>query len=93
MRPNNGELYEDWCYRARMYEHGIAMQRIAKGENVEIVLEEMSQRLLRKLIHPLYEITETEFDINFNKEKSKLEYKENYLNKMNPVADHVDRDS
>lgn len=92
MRATEGELYEDWCNRARMFELGVAMQRIACGESADAVLEEMSQRLLNKLMHHLHELALTEVEINFDKEKSKLEYKENYLNKVNPAADHVQQE-
>lgn len=92
MRSTEGEFYEEWCTRARMYELGVAMQRIALGESRELVLEEMSQRLLKKLMHPLYELAQSEVKIDFDKEKSKLEYQENYLDKVSPVADHVQQE-
>ncbi len=93
MKPNQDELYEDWCYRARMFEHGVAMQRIAHGESIEIVLEEMSNRLLAKMMHPLFEIAKDEIIDDYDPVKSREEYKKLYLDKVRPVADHVVVDS
>lgn len=92
MRPENGELFEDWCYRARMFEHGVAMQRIAQGENIDIVLEEMSKRLLSKIIHPIYDLLKNDNLSQYDAEQSKNEYKRLYLDRVSPVADHVQFD-
>ena len=54
MKPNPDESYESWCQRVKMYEHGFALQRLAKGENIEIIMEDMSRRIEEKLLHPLY---------------------------------------
>jgi hypothetical protein len=92
MKPNDNELYEEWCYRARMFEHGVAMQRIAQGEDVELVLEEMTKRLLSKMMHPLFDLAKEEIVNDYDPVKSREEYKRLYLDKMNPVADHVIND-
>ncbi len=92
MKPNDNELYEEWCYRARMFEHGVAMQRIVQGEDVELVLEEMTKRLLSKMMHPLFDLAKEEIVNDYDPVKSREEYKRLYLDKMNPVADHVIND-
>ena len=92
MNPYHNELFEDWCFRARMYEHGIAMQRIAQGEDPGLVLEEMSKRLLAKMLHPIYKILEDEVIENYNPIKSQDEYKDAYFKKYSRVADHVIKD-
>ena len=92
MKPNNGELYEEWCYRARMFEHGVAMQRIAQGEAVELVLEEMTRRLLSKMMHPLFDLAKEEIVNEYDPVKSREEYKRLYLDKVGPRADHVSND-
>jgi hypothetical protein len=53
MRRNPNESYESWCQRVRMYEHGLALQRPAKGENIEIIMQDMARRIEEKLLHPL----------------------------------------
>lgn len=92
MKPSNNELYEEWCYRARMFEHGVAMQRIAQGEDVELVLEEMTTRLLAKMMHPLFGLAKEEIVNDYDPVKSREEYRRLYLDKMSPVADHVIND-
>ena len=91
MKKLKEESYEIWADRVRMYEHGYAMQRIALGENIEKVLEEMANRILEKLLHPLYgEIKEATAQ-NYDAEKSKSEYQEKYLKiRGGPVADQID---
>lgn len=90
MRPHEGESYESWAERAKMYEHGVALQRIATGEDPEKVMEEMSRRLMEKLLHPLYTIIREQNKTEYDSEKSKQEYAEKYLKHRTPVADHVE---
>jgi len=54
MKPNPDESYESWCQRVKMYEHGHALQRLAKGEAIENIMQDMSRRIEEKLLHPLY---------------------------------------
>ena len=90
MRKNPDESYEAWADRAKMYEHGRALQRIAEGKPVEEVLEEMSRRLVQKLMHPIYDIIHNTVTTEIDIEASRKEYAEKYLNKRQPVADHVE---
>jgi hypothetical protein len=53
MKPNPDESYESWCQRVRMYEHGLALQRLARGDNIEIIMQDMARRIEEKLLHPL----------------------------------------
>jgi hypothetical protein len=54
MRRNPDESYESWCQRVRLYEHGLALQRLAKGEAIEIIMQDMARRIEEKLLHPLF---------------------------------------
>jgi glutamyl-tRNA reductase len=54
MKPNPDESYESWCERVRLYEHGHALQRLARGENIEVIMQDMSRRIEEKLLHPLF---------------------------------------
>ena len=92
MRKNPDESYEAWADRAKMYEHGRALQRIAEGKPVEEVLEEMSRRLVQKLMHPIYDSIYNTAHVEYDIEASKKEYAEKYLNNQQPVADHVEGD-
>jgi glutamyl-tRNA reductase len=90
MKYNPEETYEKWAERVRMYEQGHAMQRIAKGESTDVVLEEMARRIMEKLIHPIIkhiqEVKVTEFDTGAES------YRKNYIEKFGPKADHIVED-
>jgi len=88
MRYDPKESYERWIERVRQYEYGRSLQRIAKGDPVEQVLEEMSKRITDKTLYPILKAIK-DIPTNYDAEKSKKEYEENYLNKTKPVADHV----
>ena len=90
MRQREGESYEDWAKRVQMYEHGWAMQRIAEGDSVDSVLEDMSNRITQKLLHPLYKEISKSIVSTYDAEASKKEYEEKYLKYRTPVADHIE---
>ena len=90
MKQREGESYEDWAKRVQMYEHGWAMQRIAEGNTVDSVLEDMSKRITQKLLHPLYKEISKSIISTYDAEAGKKEYEEKYLKYRTPVADHVE---
>jgi len=90
MKPKDGESYQDWIERARMYEHGVALQRIAQGQDPIKVMEDMSRRLMDKMLHPLYKAVSQSALTEFDAEQNRRNYEEHYLKNRKPVADHVD---
>ena len=54
MRYDPNEDYGKWVERVRCYEYGLALQRMAQGEPLEQVVEEMGRRITDKLLHPLF---------------------------------------
>lgn len=90
MKPKEGESYESWVERARMFEQGLAMQKIAEGQDIDTVLEEMSRRLMDKLLHPIYKEIRESYKTDFDIDQSRRNYEEKYLNNRSLVADHVD---
>jgi len=88
MKYNAEESYKQWIERVHQYEFGRSLQRIANGDPVEQVLEDMSRRIVDKCLYPILK-TIRDVPTNYDAEKSKKEYQENYLNKHKPVADHV----
>jgi glutamyl-tRNA reductase len=88
MLPN--ETYQEWAERVELFERGRAMQRIADGENVEEVLDEMGKRLMNKLMHPVIKAIKESSVNPYDFDEGKKRYEENYLNKYGNVADHVD---
>ena len=91
MRIKPGESLESWANRVQQYEYGYALQRIAEGQNIDIVFESMAMRIQQKLMHPVLIALKTK-PVEFDVEVSKKAYKEAYLNKNSPKPDHVNED-
>jgi glutamyl-tRNA reductase len=90
IRLQPGETYDSWTSRVQIHELLIAKQKIAKGIPIDRVLEDMSKNIVKKLLHPLIKLL-TNTPINMSEfEASKKAYEENYINKTDRVADHVD---
>lgn len=53
MRKDPNESIEDWAERVRKYELGYALQQIAKGSDINLVLEAMALRIQNKVLHPI----------------------------------------
>ena len=88
MKPLPDESYESWCKRVEMFEHGNAMMQIAQGRDVETVMEQMSRRMMDKLLHPLFRAIKESNNIVYNSEESKQSYLDK-MKKRGEVADHV----
>jgi glutamyl-tRNA reductase len=91
MKYREGESFDDWANRVSMFEKGHALQRIANGEPIEQVLEDMSRRITSKLLHPIHKtITES---VPKTTPEQLAESKQRYEEMMKSVgqaADHVD---
>jgi glutamyl-tRNA reductase len=92
MRININETFESWVNRVSMFEKGHAMKRIAQGENAETVMEDMSNRITKKLMHPILKAIDQQIMSNFDSVQSNKEYQEKMKN-VAKAADHVDMDS
>lgn len=89
MRVNEGESYESWCERVRMFEHGWAMQEIAQGKDVNETLEKMARRITDKLLHPIFTAMRN-VPVTDDAEAGKRSYEEKYLKHNSPKADQVE---
>lgn len=89
MRVREGESYESWCERVRMYEHGWAMQQIAEGKDPEKILEQMARRITDKLLHPIFTSLRNTSEV-YDVEAGRKAYEEKYLKNNAPKADQVD---
>ena len=89
MRRLDGESYENWVERVRLFEQGYALQRIAKGDDHETIAEEMSIRMMDKLMNPVYKAIRNSKVNTFDAEKSRQIYYDKYLSKHTPKSDHV----
>jgi hypothetical protein len=89
IKQEKDETYESWADRARIFEHNIAIKRIAKGDDIHIVLDQMSNKLMQKLLNPIYSALKTS-NSTYDNIVSRAEYKRIYLDKNKPNADQVD---
>lgn len=53
MRKDPNESMEDWAERVRKFELGFALQQLAKGQDVNVVMEAMAMRIQQKILHPV----------------------------------------
>jgi glutamyl-tRNA reductase len=91
MRINPGETFESWAKRVQQYEYGYALQQIAKGQDVNVVMEAMSARIQQKMLHPVLQaMRENTGPVDM--EASKKAYEEAYLKNNSLKADHVSDD-
>lgn len=52
----NHQNYEEWVMLVGLSEKERAKKKLAQGEPIEQVLEEMSERIKKKLMHPLIKL-------------------------------------
>jgi len=88
MRKRQNETIEAWFERARQHEIQLALEKL-HDNNIDLVLEEMSKRLIAKLLHTCIETIKSNNKITYDSSKSVQSYKNNYLNKVKLVADHM----
>jgi hypothetical protein len=72
-----------------MFENGHALQRLANGEDIDKVLEDMARRITEKLIHPIIKEIDKMVVDDYDPVASKKRYEENYLQKFGPKPDHI----
>ena len=89
MKYNPNESIEQWAERVQMYEYGEAIKQIAAGQDVEVVMEAMSARIVEKLKYPILKHIKEWGKSTYDATLSKENYKKNYLDKTKPVADHM----
>jgi hypothetical protein len=92
MRINPGETYESWAKRVQQYEYGYALQQVAKGEDLNLVMEAMTARIQQKLLHPVFRALRASPEDTYDPIAAKLAYEKAYTN-SGGVADHVVDDS
>jgi glutamyl-tRNA reductase len=89
MKQLPDENYEDWIKRSQLYEYGRALQQLADGGDPAKILEEMGNRLTKKMIHPILTAINKLPTLDYNAEESRRHYKENYLDNVPKAADHI----
>jgi glutamyl-tRNA reductase len=69
-----------------MFEHGRAMQRVAQGDDINVVMEDMARRIVDKMLHPIYRALHVVPEVDL--EESRRTYRET-MARVGPAADHV----
>ena len=90
MTPRPDESYQSWAERVRMFEHGRALQKIAQGEDINVVMEDMARRIVDKMLHPIYRELQKIEPVDL--EESRRTYQET-MARVGPAADHVEVDT
>ena len=88
MRINPGETFESWGRRVQQYEYGYALQQIAKGEDLNLVMEAMAVRIQQKLLHPVFKAMREQNTSDYDPVAAKKAYEESYKN-SGGIADHI----
>jgi len=81
------EDYDNWLSRIHDHELKVATAKLLKGIPIDVVLEEMSKRMMHKILHPILKEL-TNIPNNYNIEESKKSY-EAAMKRNRPAADHV----
>jgi glutamyl-tRNA reductase len=89
MKKHKDDTYKEWCNKVRLYEYGIALQKIAKGEDAFLVMEVMSIKISQKLLHSLIEALKESQTSSYDILTARKNYETNYLNVSKPAADHM----
>ena len=83
----SNENYDIWLCQIYDHELKVAKAKLLKGIPIDVVLEEMSKRIIKKMLHPI--LTElNNIPDNYNIEESKKSYNE-AMKHNSPAADHV----
>ena len=90
-RMESNDQYSEWVEQAHAEEIKKARKHIARGDNIDQVLETFSRSLMNKLLHPiLQEIRNVPVDLDAL-EQGKVAYFEK-MKIIGPRADHVKDD-
>jgi glutamyl-tRNA reductase len=90
MRYKKEETYESWCNQVCAYEKSQAIKEIAQGKSVDDVLEKMSRRIIKKLMHPIFLEIRGEPPSMSEVEADKKSYEDKYLKHTSPRADQIE---
>lgn len=87
LRIEDNESYEHWLNRVSAYEHALALKRIQKGEDINLVLDDLSKNIIKKALHPILKAIQ-DIPNNYDAEASRQSYKEK-MGGRTGIADHV----
>ena len=88
LRYDPKERYDAWLSRIQKHELKLARQKLANDDPVDQVMEEFSQNLAKKILHPILVDIATPRK-NYDMEESRARY-ERVMKYVDPAADQVD---
>jgi len=88
MRQRPGESYADWVERVRAHELAEALKEIKNGADINLVMEAMSARMMKKMLHPILVAVRESTHTEYNSEENRKKYFEAMAGHK-PIADHV----
>jgi glutamyl-tRNA reductase len=91
IRYDPSESYETWLTKVRDYELKIAHQKLAQGIPLDQVMVEMSQRLSKKMLHPIMTLIK-DHPNTYDSVESRRRYEE-IMKNVGKKSDHVDEKS
>ena len=92
MRLISNQSIADWAKSIQELEYTIAIKRINAGENIELVMQEMAERIKQKMLHYHINILKSEMNSKVI-DTGKNSYEENYTKKIGLRPDHISDNS
>ena len=89
IKQGKDESYESWAARVEMFEKDRALRRIANGDDLTVVMEDMSRRITDKMLHPILTKIKSIPNEQYDSAQSRIEYNE-IMKHVGKAADHVD---
>ena len=89
MKIEINESLESWAARVVIFEKNRAMKKIANGGDLEEVMENMSRRIMDKMLHPILNSMHTVTTSTYDLKNSRQQYDE-IMKHVGKAADHVD---
>lgn len=77
---------EQWAERVRQFEYGHALQQLAKGEDLNLVMEAMAARIQQKMLHPVFAEIRISAKKDYDFDDERNEY---FRNLRGPIADQA----
>ena len=60
--------------------------------DINLVMEDMGRRIVDKLKHHILGVMKEQHKVTYDPVESQRVYREEYLDKLSPIADHVTKD-
>jgi hypothetical protein len=83
--------YENWCNQCAKIEMDRLNKKLVNNDNIESLLENFSHRLLNKYLDPIYQSIYLDYESDYDPTASLNWYTTNYLDKINPKPDHIEK--